>query len=85
MAHCAELNDQNIVTRVVVVGNEHADPEAWCVEFFGGGVWKQTSYNGKIRGKFAGVGDFYDEVQDSFVSREKPQSTTISSIGGGMK
>ena len=40
-----------VVKRIVVVSNdvvpsdEHADGETWCVNFFGGGTWKQTSYN----------------------------------------
>ena len=44
MAHFAELDNNNVVLRVVVVGNdcvtsdEHADGEAWCVNFFGGGT-----------------------------------------------
>jgi hypothetical protein len=35
-----------------------------------GGRWIQTSYNANIRGKFAGIGDTYDEANDVFVSPE---------------
>jgi hypothetical protein len=31
-----------------------------------GGTWKQTSYNGTMRGRFAGVGYTYDPVLDVF-------------------
>jgi len=34
------------------------------------GTWKQTSYNGKFRGRFAGVGMTYDPVKDEFVTPE---------------
>lgn len=75
MAHFAELDSQNYVLRVVVIDNEEmTDPNgneseelgrARCVELFGG-EWVQTSYNATIRGKFAGIGDFYDEEGDVF-------------------
>ena len=54
MAHFAELDDNNVVLRVVVVGNdcvpsdEHVDGETWCINFFKGGIWKQTSYNNNL-------------------------------------
>lgn len=76
MAHFAELNSQGYVLRVVVIandeivdgdGNESEDlGRARCSELFGGGPWIQTSYNATIRGKFAGIGDFYDEGSDVF-------------------
>lgn len=68
MAHWAELDENNIVLRVVVGDNE--DPSEgydWIVENLGG-RWIQTSYNASIRGKFAGIGDSYDEELDEFVS-----------------
>jgi hypothetical protein len=74
MAHFAELDGSNVVTRVVVVDNshvpsdKHADGETWCVNFFGGGTWKQTSYNNKFRKQYAGKGDTYDAAKDKFIS-----------------
>ncbi len=45
MAHFAELDTNNIVTRVVVIDNaDEADGQQWCGDFFGGGTWVQTSY-----------------------------------------
>lgn len=64
MAHVAEIIDGR-VSRVIVVDNAIEDPEGWCVERFGG-QWVQTSYTGKIRGKFAGIGDLYDPESDEF-------------------
>lgn len=71
MAHFAEINKDNIVTRVLVTDNDYPNEGYdWLVETFGG-RWIQTSYNGKIRGKFAGIGDFYDEQLDIFVNRNE--------------
>ena len=69
MAHFAELDENNIVTRVVVVNDDYeADGENWCNNFFGGGSWKQTSYNETIRKNFAGIGFEFDESRDAFIS-----------------
>ena len=81
MAHFAELDVNNIVTRVVVVGNDvttangllgdndmHVDGEAWCINFFKGGIWKQTSYNSNFRKQYAGIGYTYDFAKDKFIS-----------------
>ena len=62
-----------VVKRVVVVGNdcvpsdEHADGETWCVNFFGGGTWKQTSYNHNFRKQYAGIGFVYNESKNKFL------------------
>jgi hypothetical protein len=45
---------------------------AFCRSLLGGN-WKQTSYNGTIRGTFAGVGYRYDQDADVFVA---PQTTS---------
>lgn len=76
MAHYAEIvNDQ--VTRVVVVSNEvtHATEDGSEDETLGsaflhdllGGEWIATSYNGTIRGRYAGIGYRYDDATDEFV------------------
>lgn len=68
MAHFAKIED-GIVTQVVVVDNEHeVDGEAYLNSLGLEGTWVQTSYNGNIRGKFAGIGDTYDSVNDVFVT-----------------
>ena len=81
MAHFAELDSNNVVTRVVVIDNNistaagplgendmHVDGETWCVNFFKGGNWKQTSYNNNFRKQYAGKGYTYDAAKDKFIS-----------------
>jgi hypothetical protein len=70
MAHFAQINEQNIVTEVIVIGNQQIDdlpfPESEPVgqEFIVScgitGQFLQTSYNGSFRGCYAGVGYTYD-------------------------
>ena len=70
MAHFAEIDNTNKVIRVLVVDNsqEHRGQEFLAEDCELGGTWIQTSYNGNIRGKFAGIGDIYDPINDVFVS-----------------
>ena len=74
-----------VVKRVVVVGNdevpsdEHADGETWCVNFFGGGTWKQTSYNNKFRKQYAGLGMTYDADKDKFITIKPYTSWVLDS------
>lgn len=69
MAHVAELNDNNKVIRVIVVHNDYEpNVEQWATEWAGGGVWKQTSYNGTIRYNYAGIGHTYDQARDAFIA-----------------
>jgi len=68
MAHFAELDQNNTVLRVVVVDDQYeSDGENWCQNFFGGGNWKQTSYNATIRKNFAGIGYTYDSIRDAYI------------------
>ena len=72
MAHYAFLDNKNIVTEVIVGIDETElieglDPETWYSNFRGL-VCKRTSYNGKIRKNFAGIGDTYDSERDAFIS-----------------
>lgn len=72
MAHWAELDENNTVTRVLVGNN--ADPNEghdWLIENLGG-TWVKTSYNGNIRKNFAGIGYTYDEERDAFIA-PKPE------------
>jgi|TARA_R100000781_G_scaffold18749_1_gene14599 hypothetical protein len=74
-----------VVKRVVVVANdevpsdEHVDGETWCVNFFKGGTWKQTSYNHNFRKQYAGVGMVYDASKNKFLS---PQPYASWSLDG---
>jgi len=81
MAHFAELDSNNVVKRVIVVGNDvttaagplgendmHVDGETWCINFFKGGTWKQTSYNNNFRKQYCGKGYTFDAAKDKFIS-----------------
>ena len=68
MAHCAELDVNNIVIRVVVISNDYEpNVEQFAKNLFGG-RWIQTSYNGTIRTNYAAIGDFYNESLDAFIA-----------------
>jgi hypothetical protein len=73
MSHWAELDENNVVLRVTVGDNNEPDEGyQWLIDNLGG-RWVQTSYNANFRGKFAGIGDTYDEEQDLFVSPPTPE------------
>lgn len=79
MAHWAELDDNNIVIRVVVTdNNDPAGDEgySWLLNNLGG-RWMQTSYNHRIRKQFAGIGFFYNESADVFISPQPFLSWTL--------
>jgi hypothetical protein len=69
MAHFAEIDENNIVLRVLVVDNsqEHRGQEFLANDLGLGGTWIQTSYNGNIRKNYAGIGYTYDEQRDAFI------------------
>jgi len=72
MAHYALLNENNIVTQVIVGRNENdlidgvSDWETYYGKFHGQ-VCKRTSYNANIRKNYAGIGFTYDEDRDAFI------------------
>jgi len=70
MAHYAFITD-GIVTEVITGIHETEtieglDTETWYANFRGQ-TCKRTSYNGRIRFNYAGIGYTYDEVKDGFV------------------
>lgn len=77
MAHFAKLNENKTVLEIVVVHNNEllqngVESESKGVQFlieWSGGYsnWKQTSYNGRIRKNYAGVGFTYDSARDAFI------------------
>ena len=86
MAHFAQLNDDNIVTQVIVVANQDtADKDGVENEAIGAafcnnllcGTWKQTSYNAKIRKNYAGIGYKYDANLDAFIPPQPFNSWTL--------
>lgn len=70
MAHFAEIDANNKVIRVLVVDNsqEHRGEEFLANDCNLGGRWIQTSYNANIRGKYAAIGDIYDQLNDVFIT-----------------
>lgn len=77
MAHFAEVNDENIVIRVLVTNNDMPNEGLDFLEATFGGRWFKTSYNTQagvhmtggvpFRGNFAGIGYSYDEALDAFI------------------
>lgn len=68
MAHWAEIDENNIVLRVLVGDND--DPAGdegykWLIDNLGG-TWIKTSYNATIRKHFAGIGYYYNAETDEF-------------------
>ena len=92
MAHFAKLED-NIVTDIVVIGNDDCKDEngneseavgiVFLKDMFGQDtVWKQTSYNDNIRQRYASIGDTYNADIDAFVCPKPFPSWTINSENG---
>jgi hypothetical protein len=79
MAHFAEIDENSIVTRVLVVDNslEHRGQDFLANDVGLGGTWVQTSYNKNFRGNFAGIGDLYDEEFDVFYRPQPYTSWTL--------
>jgi hypothetical protein len=74
MAHYAFLDENRVVTEVIVGIDETElieglEPEIWYGNFRNQ-VCKRTSYNGKIRFNYAGIGYTYDETRDAFIAPE---------------
>jgi hypothetical protein len=78
MSHFAELDENNVVLRVLV-GDNNMPNEGydWFVENLGG-TWVQTSYSGSIRKNFAGIGFTYDEERDAFIPPKPYDSWTLN-------
>jgi hypothetical protein len=78
MSHFAELDQNNIVTRVLVCDNSMPNEGYdWLLENLGG-TWIQTSYNSTIRKNFAGIGYVYDPVKDAFIAPKPFESWILN-------
>lgn len=70
MAHWAEIDENNIVLRVLVGDNNDPNLDEgyqWLIDNLGG-TWIKTSYHGNIRKNFAGIGLTYNEDLDAFLA-----------------
>lgn len=78
MAHYAFLDENNIVTEVIV-GKDETEGD-W--ETYYGTIRNQrcirTSYNGNIRKNYAGVGYSYDDTRDAFIPPQPYPSWTLN-------
>lgn len=81
MAHFAQIDENNIVTQVIVVDNSILLDEnneesealgiAFCKFLLGEDTnWVQTSFNGNFRARYAGIGFTYDEIYDAFIPQK---------------
>lgn len=89
MAHFAKLDANNVVLNVIVVGDKDTSDEngveneeigiAFLKSLFGQDtIWKQTSYNNKMRYRYAGVGFTYDPVRDAFIRPQEFPSWVLN-------
>jgi hypothetical protein len=70
VSHWAEINDNNIVIRVLVGDNNDPNGDEgyqWLIKNLGG-QWIQTSYNSNFRYNYAGIGYVYDPIDDAFIA-----------------
>ena len=80
MSHWAEIDENNIVLRVLVCDNNDLNGDEgyqWLIDNLGG-RWIKTSYNANIRKNFAGVGMKYDEIKDAFISIKPYESWVLN-------
>jgi hypothetical protein len=90
MAHFAEIDENNVVTRVLVVGDdqEHRGQEFLADDLGLGGTWVKTSYNTvagehrlggtPFRKNYAGIGYTYDSTRDAFIAPKPFSSWTLN-------
>lgn len=89
MAHFAEIDENNVVLRVVVVSNEETHDVngveneelgiAFCKKIFGINTkWVQTSYNANFRKNYAGIGSIYKKDIDAFVAQQPYPSWVLN-------
>lgn len=88
MAHFAQLDDSNVVTQVIVVHNNELTVDGveseekgieFCQSLFGTNTyWKQTSYNGSFRKRYAGQGFTYDFQLDAFIPPQPYPSWSVN-------
>ena len=89
MAHFAALDENNVVTQVIVVANEDTSDVngneveeigvAFCKKLLGADTnWKQTSYNNTFRVRYAGISYSYNEELDAFIAPKPFESWILN-------
>ena len=71
----AEIDDNNIVTQVIVAGQSFVDSL--------GGKWVETAMDGSIRHNYAGIGYTYDAAKDVFIAPQPFPSWTLDATSSG--
>lgn len=89
MAHFAKLDENNIVTEVLVINNEvllktdgtesEYKGKVFLNGLFGSSTWVQTSFNNNFRKQFAGVRYTYDSTNDVFILPQPFESWSLDS------
>jgi len=83
MAHFAKIENGVVANRIVVSNDDcgggtypESEPigQAFLASLGLTGEWRQTSYNGNFRGKYAAMGDVFDSVNDVFVAPTPTES-----------
>ena len=85
MSHFAKIDENNVVTQVIVVDKDTADAFGVEKEYIGaafcerllGGTWKQTSYNANFRKNYAGIGYTFDAARDAFIPPRPSDDATL--------
>jgi hypothetical protein len=77
MAHFAKIENGKVTNVVVVDDNHEANGEDYLNSIGFEGTWIQTSFNSRIRGKFAGIGDVYNAELDRFEPIQPYPSWTL--------
>ena len=89
MAHFCRLDENNVVTQVIVVANEDTSDSngveveeigvAFCKKLLGADTnWKQTSYNNNFRVRYAGIGYKFYEDLNAFVPPQPFESWVLN-------
>jgi len=88
LAHFSRLDENNVVTQVIVVANEDTTDTngveveeigvAFCKKLLGAETnWKQTSYNNNFRVRYAGIGYSFSEELNAFIAPSPFPSWTL--------
>lgn len=82
MANFARINEEGYVVDIQRVHDDYEKEGEWFLsEHLGlGGRWIQTSFNGNIRKRYAGIGYWYDEVNDAFIAPKPFPSWVLNPI-----
>lgn len=74
-AHAALIVDNTVRDVIVIPYMDDDDKKitAYCNSLGLEGSWIDTSFTGARRGKFAGIGDYYDQDNDRFITPTKAE------------